>query len=102
VTDLALRFPLGVGEALRDIVFRPGRHEYFATGLVSHARLGGRDTLLLRYLLELPETAYPLEAAHGAAWRASAMIPAITMAVEETLGFVMFHAHGHGGPPRLH
>jgi hypothetical protein len=101
VTDLALRIPLGVGEAPRDIVFRPGRHEYVAIGLVSHAGLGGQDTLLLRYLLELPETAYRLEAGHGAAWSGSAMIPAIPMAVEETLGFVMFHAHGHGGPPRL-
>ena len=29
------------------------------------------------------------------------MIPAITMAVEETLGIVIFHAHGHSGQPRL-
>lgn len=101
MTEVALRIPLGIGEALRDIVFRPGRHEYIAIGLVSHARLGDRDTLFLRHLLELPETAYLPGAPHGAAWSGSAMIPAITMAVEETLGIVLFHAHRHGGVPRL-
>lgn len=101
MSELELRIPLGVGEALRDIIFRPGGHEYVAIGLVSHARLGDRDTLFLRHLLELPETAYHSEAGHGAAWNGSAMIPVMTMAVEETVGIVIFHAHGHDGPPRL-
>ena len=102
MTELELRIPLGVGEALRDIVFRPGRHEYVAMRLTSHARLGDRDTLFLRHLLELPESAYhPNAARHGAVWSGSAMIPAITTAIEETLGIVIFHAHGHGEPLQL-
>jgi hypothetical protein len=101
MTELELRIPLGIGEALRDIVFRPGPQEYVAMGLTSHARLGDRDTLFLRYLLELPESAYHPNAGHGAVWSGSAMIPAITMAIEETLGIVIFHAHEHDGPPQL-
>jgi molybdopterin-synthase adenylyltransferase len=101
MTDLELRIPLGVGEALRDIIFRHGRHEYVAVALVSHARLGDRDTLFIRHLLELSESAYRPKAGHGAAWSGSAMIPAIETAMEETLGIVLIHAHGHRGPPRL-
>lgn len=101
MTELELRIPLGIGEDLRDIVFRRGRHEYVAIGLVTHARLGDRDTLLLRYVLQLPESTYRPEPGHGAAWSGSAMIPAITTAVEESLGIVIFHAHGHNGPPEL-
>jgi molybdopterin-synthase adenylyltransferase len=101
MTELELRIPLGVGEALRDIVFRDGQHEYVPIGLASHARLGDRDTLFLRHLLELPESAYRPRAAHGAAGSGSAMIPAIETAIQETLGIVIFHAHGHRGPPQL-
>jgi hypothetical protein len=60
MTDVDLRIPLGLGEALRETVYRPGLHEYVALGLVSHARLGDRDTLFLRHLFESPETAYRL------------------------------------------
>lgn len=101
MTKLALRIPLGLGEGLKGTVFRPGRHEYVALGLLSHARLGDRDTLFLRHLLELPETAYRPETGHGAAWSGSAMIPVIMTAIEESLGVVIFHAHDHDGPPRL-
>lgn len=101
MTDLELRIPLGVGEALRDVIFRHGQHEYVAIALVSHARLADRDTLFIRHLLELPETAYRLKAGHGAAWSGSSMIPAIETAMEETLGIVLIHAHEHRGPPRL-
>ncbi len=101
MTEVELRIPLGVGESLRDTVFRPGRHEYVAIGLVSYARLGDRDVLFLRHLLDLPESAYRRDGGHGAAWSGSAMIPAITTAIDETLGIVIFHAHAHDGPPRL-
>ena len=101
MTVLELRIPLGVGEALRDVIFRHGQHEYVAIALVSHARLADRDTLFIRHLLELPETAYRLKAGHGAAWSGSSMIPAIETAMEETLGIVLIHAHEHRGPPRL-
>src|SRR3989441_4151849 len=82
MSEIEPRVPLGVGEALRDVVFRRGRHEYVAIGLVSHARLGARDVLLLRQLFQLPESAYPPEAGHGAAWNGTAMIPAIVEAVD--------------------
>lgn len=101
MSDIELRAPLGIGEEVKKIVFRPGHHEYVALGLVSHARLGNRDTLFLRHLFELPEAAYRQETGHGAAWNGAAMIPAITDAIEETLGIVIFHAHNHDGPTQL-
>src|SRR3989442_9498685 len=101
MSEIELRVPLGVGQALRDVVFRRGRHEYVAIGLVSHARLGDRDVLLLRQLFEIPESAYRLEAGHGAAWNGTAMIPAIATAVDLGLGIVVFHAHPHDGLPEL-
>jgi hypothetical protein len=101
MSEIELRVPLGVGEALRDVVFRRGRHEYVAIGLVSHARLGDRDVLFLRQLFQLPESAYHPEAGHGAAWNGTAMIPAIAAAVDLGLGIVVFHAHPHDGLPAL-
>ena len=101
MTNVELRVPLSLGEALLNAVFRPGRHEYVALGLVSHAALGGRDVLFLRHLFDLPESAYRESAAHGAAWSGAAMVPAITLAVEETLGIIILHAHPHKGPPTL-
>jgi len=101
MSEIELRVPLGVGQALRDVVFRRGRHEYVAIGLVSHARLGDRDVLLLRQLLEFPESAYCPEAGHGAAWSGAALIPAIAAAIDLGLGIVVFHAHPHDGLPAL-
>src|SRR5438093_10793076 len=100
MTELELRIPLGVGEALRDIVFRSGRHEYVAMGLTSHARLGDRDTVFLRYLLGLPESAYRSNAGHRAVWSGSAEIPAVTGALQHAHGVAPFHAHRQGGPPQ--
>ena len=102
MSEIELRVPLGLGQELKDVVFRRGRHEYVAIGLVSHARLGDRDTLLLRQLFEIPESAYRPEAGHGAAWNGAAMVPAMGAAVDLGLGIVVFHAHPHDGGPERH
>ena len=99
--DVELRVPLGLGEVLQEIVYREGAHEYVAFGLVSHAHLGGRDTLLLRRVLPLDEEAYRNEPGHGAAWDGMAMVPVIEEAMNEGLGIILFHAHAHRGRPSL-
>ena len=101
MNEVELRVPLGLGETLQDIVYRQGSHEYIAFGLVSHAILGGRDTLLLRRVLPLPESEYRKDTRHGATWGGVAMIPVIEDAMSEGLGIVIFHAHPHAGPPTL-
>ncbi len=101
MNEVELRVPLGLGETLRDTVYREGSHEYVAFGLVSHAYLGRRDTLLLRRVLPLAETAYRNDPQHGAAWSGIAMVPVIEQAMNEGLGIVIFHAHPHRGPPSL-
>ncbi len=101
MTELGLRIPLGLGELLMETVFRPGRHEYVALGLVSSSTLAGREVLLLRRIFTLPEEAYFHAPGHGGAWRGSAMIPALETAVDEGLGLVVFHAHAHDGPPGI-
>jgi hypothetical protein len=101
MNEVELRVPLGLGEILQDTVYREGSHEYVAFGLVSHAYLGRRDTLLLRRILSLPESAYCDDPTHGAAWSGIAMVPVIEQAVSEGLGVVIFHAHSHRGRPRL-
>ncbi len=101
MNEVELRVPLGLGESLQEIIYRGGTHEYVAFGLVSHARLGGRDTLLLRRALPLPEEAYRNDHEHGAAWRGMAMVPVIDEAMNEGLGIIVFHAHPHRGRPNL-
>jgi molybdopterin/thiamine biosynthesis adenylyltransferase len=101
MSNLELRIPLGVGEAVMEAVFRRGRHEYVAIGLISAAKLPGRELLLLRRLYDLPEEAYRETLGHGATWRGAAMVPALQAAVDEGLGIVLLHAHVHDGPPRL-
>lgn len=101
MSEVELRIPLSVGESLRDAVFRHGRHEYVAIGLVSHAKLGNRDALFLRQLFDLPESAYRTDTGHGAVWNGASMIPAIAAAVDLGLGIVIFHAHPHDGLPEL-
>jgi hypothetical protein len=101
MSEVELRVPLGLGEILQEIVYRQGAHEYVAFGLVSYADLGGRDTLLLRRVLPLPEEAYLSTPGHGAAWRGLAMVPVIEQAVNEGLGIIVFHAHAHNGCPSL-
>jgi hypothetical protein len=101
MSEIELRVPLGVGEELWDVVFRRGRHEYVAIGLVSHGRLGDRDVLLLQQLFEIPEPAYRHEAGHGAAWNGAAMVSALGAAMDLGLGIVVFHSHPHDGPPEL-
>jgi hypothetical protein len=101
MTKIELRVPLGIGEVLRDTVYKEGVHEYVAFGLVSHAHLGGRDTLLLRRVDPLPESAYRNDNLHGAVWNGAAMGPIIAQAVDENLGIIIFHAHPHEGLPRL-
>ncbi|MDQ6891086.1 MAG: ThiF family adenylyltransferase [Acidobacteriota bacterium] len=96
-----LRIPFGLGARLLDIVHRKGKHEYVAFGLVSHARLGTTDVLLLRDLLELQENDYFPSPGHGAAWRGIATVPIINRAVDEQLGIILFHAHPGTGPPAL-
>ena len=101
MNEVELRVPLGLGETLQDTVYREGSHEYVAFGLVSHAYLGGRDTLLLRRVLPLAEAAYRNDPQHGAAWSGIAIVPVIEEAMGEGLGIVIFHAHSHRGPPSL-
>lgn len=101
MTKVGLRIPLGLGESLMETVFRPGRHEYVALGLVASATLAGREVLLLRRVFTLREEAYLHTPGHGGAWRGAAMVPAIEAAVDEGLGLVVFHAHPHEGPPRF-
>jgi len=101
MTEIGLRVPLGVGAPLMETVFRQGRHEYVALGLVSTAGDIGRNTMLLRRVFTLDEAAYVRAPGHGGAWRGTAMIPAIEAAMNEGLGLVVFHAHPHDGPPRL-
>lgn len=101
MNKVELRVPLGLGETLQSTVYRQGSHEYVAFGLVSHAILRGRDTLLLRRVLPLPEREYRKDASHGATWGGVAMIPVIEDAMREGLGIVIFHAHPHAGPPTL-
>lgn len=101
MTEIEIRIPLGLGEALQDIVYKEGSHEYVAFGLVSHAVLGGQDSFLLRRVLPLPESAYQESHSHGAQWSGAAMAPVISQAVDENLGIVLFHSHQHDGPPRL-
>ena len=101
MTEAALRVPVGLGHSLREEVFRQGRHEYVALGLVASATLAGGETLLLRRIFTLPEDEYVDAPGHDGAWRGAAMIPAIEAAVDGGLGLVVFHAHAHDGPPRL-
>lgn len=96
-----LRIPVGLGERLQKEVFRPGWHEYVAFGLVGHARVRGRDLVLLRDVVVLPEDAYVHAPGHGGAWRGAAMVPLLGRAAEEGLGIVLFHAHDHAGPVQL-
>lgn len=99
MNEVEIRVPLGLGETLQDIVYRTGPHEYVAFGLVSHACLRGRDTLLLRRVVPLAEAAYRADSRHGATWGGMAMVPVIEQAMNEGLGIVIFHAHLHRGPP---
>jgi len=99
MSEIEFRVPLGLGEILQDAVYREGSHEYVAFGLVSHASLGGRDTLLLCQVLSLPESAYRNDLKHGATWGGMAMVPVIEQAMSEKLGIVLFHAHPCHGLP---
>jgi hypothetical protein len=101
MTEIELRVPLGLGEILQDTVYKAGKYESVAFGLVSHAHLGGRDTLLLRHVIPLPESAYRNTHCHGAMWSGTAMAPVICQAVDENLGIIIFHAHQHEGLPQL-
>ena len=80
MTEAALRVPVGLGHSLREEVFRQGRHEYVALGLVASATLAGGETLLLRRIFTLPEDEYVDAPGHDGAWRGAAMIPAIRAA----------------------
>jgi len=101
MTEIELRVPLGLGETLQDTVYKKSAHEYVAFGLVRHAYLGGRETLLLRRVVPLPDSAYRKTHSHGAMWSGAAMAPVICQAVDENLGIVIFHAHQHEGIPQL-
>jgi hypothetical protein len=96
-----LRIPLGVGEQLQQIVYQPGNHEYVAFGLISHARLGTRDVLLVREVIGLDENQYRHAPGHGASWGGTSMLPITERATAEGLGIVVFHAHDHHGTTRL-
>jgi hypothetical protein len=94
---ISLRIPFGLGERLREIVFRPGAHEYVAFGLVTHATLGTQDVLFLSDVAELDEREY-LPAGHSAAWRGISILPTLSRAMDEQLGIILFHAHPGNGP----
>lgn len=98
---LYFRIPFGLGAQLLDIVHRQGAHEYIAFGLVAHARLGIKDVLFLREIMELHEKDYFLAPGHGAAWRGIANVPVISRAVDEQLGIILFHAHPGTGHPNF-
>src|SRR5579871_188262 len=101
MSSVDLRIPLGLGEKLLDHVFQTGTHECVAFGLVSHAQLRRRPTLLLRKIVVLREEDYLPTRAHGATWRGAAMFPLMGDAVDDNLGILVIHAHDHEGPPRL-
>src|ERR1051325_10807149 len=97
---LSLRIPFGLGERLREIVFRPGTHEYVAFGLVTNATLGTQDVLFLRDLVELAEEEY-LPAGHSASWRGISVAHIVNRAIDEQLGIILFHAHPGDGTTRF-
>src|SRR5215470_4516594 len=101
MTETALRVPLGLGNSLRQEVFKEGRHEYVVLGLVGSATLADKETLFLRRIFTLREDEYVGAPGHGGAWRGAAMIPAIEAAVDGGFGLIIVHAHAHGGPPHL-
>jgi hypothetical protein len=102
MSRLQLRFPLGLGHELREIVFaHGGRHETVTFCLVSHTELDGVTVLVVRHVLKLGEADYLRDSGHGAAWSGASMLPAIETAMQEGLGIVVVHAHDFGGHARL-
>lgn len=101
MTDLQLRLPLGLGHRLRELVFAHANHEVIAFCLVSHASVAGAVVLLVRHVITLAEEDYVDARGHGAAWRGSAMLPVIDLAMREGLGIVLVHAHDFPGKARM-
>jgi len=96
-----LRLPLGLGHQLRELVFARARHEIVAFCLVSHELVGDTTILLVRRVVALDDADYLDEPSLGAAWKGSAMLPVIEMAMREGLGIVVVHAHDFPGKARL-
>lgn len=93
MTSVQLRLPLGHGHQLREIVYAHARHEPVAFCLVSHAEVDGATILLARHVIPLNKSDYSASAGHGAAWRGTAMLPVIELAMRESLGIMLVHAH---------
>lgn len=100
-TPIELRIPIVLGERLQETVYQAGRHEYVAFGLISHARLGTKDVLLLRDVIGLDEHEYQDVPGHGASWAGTSMLRITEQATAEGLGIVIFHAHDHRGITHL-
>ncbi len=101
MSDAQLRFPLGLGHQLREIVFGQAAHEMVAFCLVTHVQVGAETVLLVRRVFGLSEDDYVDGPGHGAAWRGASMLPIIDIAMREGLGIVLVHAHDFGERARL-
>jgi hypothetical protein len=101
MSEVSLRLPLGLGHRLREIVSAEGEHEAVASCLVSHVEVCGSVVMLVRHVLAFAEEDYLHGGPHGAAWRGTAMLPAIELAMREGLGIVLVHAHDVAGQARL-
>ena len=101
MTKVELRLPLGLGHRLHQTVFARGEHEYVGFCLVSHVEVNGVLVLLVREVKTLEEREYLDNAAHGASWRGTSMLPVVDEAMRRDLGVVLVHSHASGRPPRL-
>lgn len=101
MSSVQLRVPLGLGHRLREIVYAAARHEPVAFCLVSHLEIGDTTVLFVRHVITLNEADYMTGTGHGAAWRGSAMLPVINLAMRERLGIVLVHAHDFAATARL-
>jgi hypothetical protein len=90
---LELRIPACFYGQMREQFNRPARREAVVFALVSQARAGDRDLILVRDLITPPESAFLPSSGHGARWRGAYMIELLNAAVERGLGLFVFHAH---------
>jgi hypothetical protein len=94
MNSVEIRVPAHLVEPLLDEVRRPMPHEPIVFAFASHARINGRNLVLVREIVVPPRSAFLSRNGHGARWSGAYSMELLNRAMEKGLGILWFHSHG--------
>ena len=101
MNSVEIRVPAHLVEQLLVEVRRPLPYEAIVFAFASHARINGRNLVLVREIVVPPRSAFLSSNGHGARWSGAYSMELLNQATEKGLGVLWFHSHGDDPKVRM-